>query len=328
MRRTCVYLLLPLCLPWPCHAFATTRLGELAPGGGYFDDHYWRADNSEFRMSLLNLNRTVYEPTNQFCARQAPNFGMGNFVFTRIGAYPCHAVLFALRISGSDHRFLWDHISAPALFVLNDNNSTRLRRVASKYDILTRSTDPPHVGVRLRIFGLAFFEPKLNLRQCGFLKPCRSIDNRSRLLTGGRSHGNDFGATHSADSKIATVSTTINLALLQAWKGPASIIERYPIRTNHYFLGAQGNHDDGSHANHRGTKRHQEPKYLRRNETGSVSFIRTDAGQLIDVIDNADIDVSYDGRVWFHLLGEKCIKNCNRLHINPQSDHGATILDP
>ncbi len=59
----------------------------------------------------------------------------------------------------------------------------------------------------------------------------------------------------------------------------------------------------------------QQPKYMRRNNTSHMGFVRTEDHVLVDDITDADIDVSYNGQRWFHLLGRLCLRSCPALRI-------------
>src|ERR1035441_1912444 len=55
---------------------------------------------------------------------------------------------------------------------------------------------------------------------------------------------------------------------------------------------------------------HKEPQFLRRNDKGG-RYERFDlaTGDELEIISDADIDVSYDGKRWFHLLGTYCLRH-------------------
>ncbi len=49
---------------------------------------------------------------------------------------------------------------------------------------------------------------------------------------------------------------------------------------------------------------YKDPEYVRRNDESWVLF-----GRHVENITDHDIDVSYDGKKWFHLFGDYCLKN-------------------
>ncbi|MGD1072732.1 MAG: hypothetical protein ABSB15_21635 [Bryobacteraceae bacterium] len=60
----------------------------------------------------------------------------------------------------------------------------------------------------------------------------------------------------------------------------------------------------------------QEPRYIRRNDKGSLSFFITKKGETIDVIEDADLDVSCDGKMWFHVFGDYCLKGAKPFYVS------------
>ena len=162
-------------------------------------------------------------------------------------------------------------------------------------------------------------------RQGGFLKGVGSFDKRSLYLAGVSSQGNQvvmnaLNIPHSDNREEASIGSLHYLATLHGRWGTSRFKQESISSNNDPIPGARGQDKSGSASGSPSDKQQEEPEYMRRNDTGPQRFWRTRTGQLVDDLRTTDIDVSYDGKVWFHLFGPKCINELPRITlIVPQS---------
>ena len=89
------------------------------------------------------------------------------------------------------------------------------------------------------------------------------------------------------------------------------------IRTRSFTLPISAKNDSGRRPNSNGTSAAEDARkhktnhgrYLRRNDTG-LTAVWVQEGAVVEDISDEDLDVSYDGRKWFHLLGPICLRKC------------------
>ena len=178
----------------------------------------------------------------------------------------------------------------------------------------------------------------LKLRHCSGYE---LIQSGASLICPLRYHLRDFTSgelrlVRARRNKYAVLDSAYFTSVILVFYGESVRVHFYPptVRANSSFALVADAHANGS-AENRTAKQEQkqqnEIKYVRINgpqtpEEWAREEFMTDPetkGAIIPAQTN-DIDVSSDGKHWFHLIGNKCIKNCPRL---PVGDRGLSVPD-
>jgi hypothetical protein len=271
----------------------------------------WRPN--PFRSSF-KLNRSQKHTPQEADIVQIAYFGMLSVINIGIFSYPNFFIgRQACEVPYVADLFVDNHAPRVIFDVLHDYYGKGTGTTGEDYGYAswTRSS---HKCVTCWLMRLDMLPCSLHFREGTFFKGVSPLNDGPLAIAGALCERNQIivnalNILHSNDGKEATIRS---LHYLAAWLGwwDSAWFERQAIGSNDNSAWRTSGDNQGGVAK-RGTDKEQqkEPQYIRRNGTGAKRLERTPTGQIIDDISNANVDVSYDGKTWFHLFGQSVSPN-------------------
>ena len=141
-----------------------------------------------------------------------------------------------------------------------------------------------------------------------------------KIAMEGKTSGSDKSAPRPSDFASGSSGTkySVDAYVAQLAVGGQNDTVRGGLDVNRRAVSSKGT----------GENQADHPVYIRRNDQRFISSSKDAAGAYVEEVSYHDIDISYDGKTWFHLLGKTCLKGVPRLIITEPVDRVSSTRNP